>query len=59
MGYINGYSERVQIVIAPEKKVKRNVEKIGDLWEQFIVRETASLFVILICSHRTFDCICK
>lgn len=51
MGYINGNSERFQILVATEEIVDRNVQSIGDQDQSLIGRTSISAFVFLIVPH--------
>ena len=54
-GYINEYSEIVQIFVPPKEEIKRHIERIRDFRKQLQVRHTNALLIILVSSHGPSD----
>ena len=57
-GYINGYSERPQIIIPAQQKVSRDVKQVSDFYEHRKVWLTICALVLLIRSERHPQGIC-
>ena len=46
-GYINGYSERPQVVIPAQKKICRDIKKVCNLYQKVITWIYISAFILL------------
>ena len=47
-GYINGYSERLQIVISTKEKISRNIKQVCKFHKIIKCRFTITTFIFLI-----------